>query len=112
MAEARRASRQVRRAQARRKEPAPTTLRLDRFVAPLLLIAGFVAYHNALHGPFVLDDLHAIQNNETIRTLWPLWGVLSPPAHAAVTRRPLVNLSLALNYAFDGLNVTSYHVFN
>jgi tetratricopeptide (TPR) repeat protein len=29
-----------------------------------------------------------------------------------VTRRPLVNLSLALNYAFDGLNVTSYHVFN
>ena len=113
MAEARRVSRQVRRAQARRDQAAPrarTALRIDLFAVPLLLIAGFVAYHNALNGPFVLDDFSAIQNNETIRTLSA--RVFSPPARAAVTRRPLVNLSLALNYAFDGLNVTSYHVFN
>ena len=112
MADRRPASRQVRRAQARKKQPVPTTLRIDRFAAPLLLIAGFVAYQNALRGPFVLDDLHAIQQNETIRTLWPPWGAFLPPARSAVTRRPLVNLSLALNYAFDGLTVTSYHVFN
>jgi Tfp pilus assembly protein PilF len=112
VAEARRESRQVRRAQARKKQPVSTTLRIDRFAAPLLLIAGIVAYHNALRGPFVLDDLHAIQQNETIRTLWPPWDAFLPPPHSAVSRRPLVNFSLALNYAFDGLNVTSYHVFN
>jgi protein O-mannosyl-transferase len=112
VADGRPASRQVRRAQARKKQPVSTTFRIDRFAAPLLLIAGFVAYQNALRGPFVFDDLHAIQQNETIRTLWPPWGAFLPPARSAVARRPLVNLSFALNYAFDGLNVTSYHVFN
>jgi len=93
-------------------EPRRKGLRAEHFAAALLVAAGLVAYHNALRGPFVLDDLYAIARNPTIRTLWPPWGVLSPPAHSAVTGRPLVNLSLALNYAFGGLEVASYHVFN
>jgi tetratricopeptide (TPR) repeat protein len=112
MADGARASRQVRRAQARRKEPVPKPFRLDRLAIPLLLAAGFFAYHNALHGPFVLDDIRAISQNETIRTLRPPWGVFSPPVHSPVTGRPLVNLSLAVNYAIGGESVTSYHLLN
>jgi len=112
MSETARPSRQVRRAQARRNQPAPKAFRLERLAVPLLLAAGFVAYHNALRGPFVLDDIRAIHQNETIRTLWPPWNILSPPVHSPVTGRPLVNLTLALNYAIGGLNATSYHVFN
>ena len=99
-------------------KPRPSGLRpggrggVELLVPVLLGVTGLAAYHNAFHGPFVLDDLYAIQANETIRTLWPPWGALSPPAHSAVTGRPLANLSLAFNYAVDGLDVTSYHVFN
>ncbi len=104
-------SREVPRAEARRSHTVGT-LRLDRLAVPLLLAAGFFAYHNALHGPFVLDDIRAISQNESIRRPWPLWGVLSPPLHSPVTGRPLVNLSLALNHALGGERVTSYHAFN
>jgi Flp pilus assembly protein TadD len=80
--------------------------------APLLLAAGLAAYHNSFQGAFVLDDLSAIVENRTIRTLFPPWAAFSPPARSAVTGRPVVNLSLAINYALGGLDVTSYHLFN
>ena len=105
-------SRQVRRAEARKKGPERKAFRLDRLVPLLLVAAGLFAYNNALHGPFVFDDLHAIRDNETIRTLWPPWDTLSPPAQSAVTGRPIANLSLAFNYALGGLDVESYHAFN
>jgi hypothetical protein len=87
-------------------------LRVERFVPLLLVAAGVLAYHNALRGPFLMDDLPAILRNPTVRALWPPSAVLSPPADTAVTGRPLVNLTLALNYALGGLDVTSYHLFN
>lgn len=112
MAEGRRPSRQVRRAETRKKRPDRKPFRLDRLVAPLLVAAGLFAYRNALQGTFVMDDRRAILQNPTIRTLWPPWAALSPPAKSPVTGRPVVNLSLALNYAAGGVNVTSYHLFN
>lgn len=86
--------------------------RSEPLAAVLLVAAGIAAYHNALQGPFVLDDLYAIPGNESIRSLSPTSGVLAPPPNTPVSGRPLVNLSLALNYAVGGLNVASYHVFN
>lgn len=112
MPDGRRASRQVRRAEARKQEPARKSFRVDRLVPLLLVAAGLFAYGNSLRGPFVLDDLHAIEGNPTIRTLWPPWGALSPPVQSPLTGRPIANLSLALNYAFGGLEVESYHAFN
>ncbi len=36
-----------------------------------------------------------------------------PPGNgAAVQRRPVVNVSLAINYAISGVNPWSYHAFN
>jgi Flp pilus assembly protein TadD len=64
--------------------------------------------------PFLFDDLDSIvTGNPTIRRLWPVWQALSPPSRGlTVSARPLVNLSLAINYAISGLHVWSYHALN
>ena len=67
---------------------------------------------NALDSPFIWDDTNAIVNNPTIRSIWPLWQPLQPPAETPVASRPLVNLSFALNYAVHGLDVRGYHLVN
>ncbi len=79
----------------------------------LLLFAGLVAYSNSLDGAFVFDDEIAIVKNESLRSLWPLHAVLRPPRDGSpVEARPLVNLSLAINYAWGGLQTRGYHVAN
>src|SRR3954471_9295561 len=81
--------------------------------AAVIVVAGIVAYGNSLGGPFIFDDPSSIVANPTIRSLWPPWGPLFPP-HAAVTvqGRPVLNFSLALNYAVSGSSAWSYHVLN
>ncbi len=81
--------------------------------AALLALAVLLAWGNSFHGPFVLDDLPAITDNPTVRDLHALGTVLSPPRDGqTVTGRPLVNLSLAVNYAISGEQVWSYHALN
>jgi protein O-mannosyl-transferase len=81
--------------------------------AALLVFAGLFVYQNSFSGPFILDDLPAISENPTIDRLWPLSVPLSPPTNGqTVTGRPFVNLTLAVNYALDGLNVQGYHAVN
>ncbi|MSU66174.1 MAG: tetratricopeptide repeat protein [Opitutus sp.] len=76
----------------------------------LLVLAGMVAYHNSFSVPLLFDDLPAIERNASLRHLG---DALSPPLDAAgATGRPLVNLSLAINFALGGLEVRGYHVFN
>jgi protein O-mannosyl-transferase len=63
--------------------------------------------------PFLFDDLESIvTDNPTIRHLWPVWRTLAPPNGLTVSARPLVNLSLAVNYAISGMHVWSYHALN
>ncbi len=69
-------------------------------------------YSNSLSGEFVFDDIGAIKDNPTIRNLWPLGPVLSPPPGTTSGGRPLLNFSFALNYALGGLNVWGYHAVN
>lgn len=96
------------------RESEPRVRRLLRIALPGLVIATiWLAYANTLRAPFVFDDRAAILENSTIRTMWPLAVPLSPPDDGrAVAGRPLINLSLALNYAISGENPWSYHVFN
>ncbi len=76
----------------------------------LIVLAGVAAYHNSLSVPLLFDDLPAIARNASLRHLG---DALSPPPDAAgAVGRPLVNLSLALNYAVGGLEVGGYHIFN
>jgi protein O-mannosyl-transferase len=79
-----------------------------------LVGAILAAYHNSFSGPFVFDDGPAVLGNPSIRHLSALGDVLSPPREGGQTvgGRPVVNLSLAVNYAFGGVSVRGYHVFN
>lgn len=74
----------------------------------------FAAYHNGFSLPFIFDDVPGIVENPTIRNLGAMGRVLaaSGPKGSAVLGRPIVNLSLALNYAVGGLDVRGYHVLN
>jgi Flp pilus assembly protein TadD len=78
----------------------------------LILAATLLAYANSFSGPLIFDDLRWIEANPHIRHLWPLWNALQPPQGAAGTGRPVVCLTLALNYAVSGLDPWSYHVAN
>ena len=96
---------------------APTSPEASRrtswLVGGLLVAASVVAYYNSLSVPFFFDDHPAIERNETIRQLWPMWSALNPPeSGAGVAGRPIINLSLALNYAFGGLDPRGYHAVN
>jgi Tfp pilus assembly protein PilF len=83
-------------------------------IAAGLVVAVIGAYHNSLSAPFVFDDPLAITENPTIRRLWPLTDVLFPPRGEglSVEGRPILNLTLAINYAFGGTSVRGYHVVN
>jgi tetratricopeptide (TPR) repeat protein len=77
------------------------------------VLAGLTAYSNSLSGPLISDDIAAITENPTIRRLWSLGDVLSPPCDGrTLTSRPLVNVSLAINYSLGGEDVWGYHVVN
>lgn len=81
-------------------------------LAALLVAAGVIVYGNSLWGAFVFDDQNSILGNPQIRRLWPLWNAFSAPANTPVAGRPVVALSLAINYALGGLDVRGYHAWN
>lgn len=84
-----------------------------RTAAVLLALAALVAWHNSFSGAFVFDDVPAIVDNPTIRRLWPVWEPLSlQRTDLTVSGRPIVNFSLAVNYALSGTKVWSYHALN
>lgn len=85
----------------------------NTFIALLLILSlGAITYANSLTAPFLFDDVNAIPGNWTIRHLWPISPVLFGATYASVAGRPILNLSLATNYAVGGLDVTGYHLFN
>jgi tetratricopeptide (TPR) repeat protein len=61
--------------------------------------------------PFVFDDQVSILDNPQIDDLTSL-SVLLPERELPVAGRPVANVTLAVNYALGGFDVTSYHVFN
>src|ERR1700733_5713298 len=78
----------------------------------LIVLAALVAYHNSFEVPFLYDDFSSIKDNPSIRHLWPIGEVLSPPTTSLAGGRPVVNLSLAVNYVLGGTSVRGYHAFN
>jgi tetratricopeptide (TPR) repeat protein len=79
----------------------------------LLIVATLVAYSSSFNGPFIFDDIGTILENPTIQKLWPPRDALVGLSGGTTSSgRPVVNLSLALNYALGGFDVRGYHVFN
>ena len=80
--------------------------------AGVITLTALAAYCNSFQGPFIFDDA-SITDNPAIRSLRSLDTILLPAVNkSAVDRRPVVNLSLAINYAVGGTAVWGYHVFN
>lgn len=103
-------------ARSRRRVPqqihnANRELYRKRWASIALLFLIVVVYANSLNSPFMFDDRESILDNPSIRTLWPS-VVLFPQRDLPVSGRPLVNLSLAINYAWSGFDVFSYHLVN
>lgn len=83
-------------------------------IAAGLFLLVWLAYQNSLRVPFVFDDLPAIIENPSLRHLWPPGEVLTPGLEGGLTvsGRPLINLSLAVNYWLGGRAVWGYHAVN
>jgi tetratricopeptide (TPR) repeat protein len=75
----------------------------------MVVLAAWMVYARSFSGPFILDDEWSITTNSTIHHFG---SALSPPPDKGTGGRPLLNLTFALNYAQDGLNVWGYHAFN
>lgn len=85
---------------------------MERKIPLWLILAGGLAYSNSFSVPFIFDDRRGIVDNPHIRQCWPLHAAFRTPSRGAVAGRPLVNFSLALNFAVSGLEVWSYHLLN
>src|ERR1700710_2594404 len=78
-------------------------------VFALLATAVGAVYTASADAPLFFDDVPCIENNPSIRQLWPPLGTkespgpLRPPQDFNTAGRPLVNLSYALNIALGGL---------
>ena len=94
----------------------PSSSRLWALAATgIIVLAGVLAYHNSFGGPFILDDLRWIPGNPHIRQIWPPWACMymvdpwDAAGRTVVSSRPILSLSLALNYQISGLKVQGYH---
>jgi protein O-mannosyl-transferase len=71
--------------------------------------AALAAYGRTLSVPLLFDDLPSIVDNPSIRHLATAF---LPPGDSTVGGRPVLNVSLAINYAISGTAVWSYHAAN
>ena len=81
-------------------------------LAAALVVLVSAVYLNSLHGVFLFDDSDSIADNLTIKSLWPIWRPFLPPTGGAtVSGRPIVNFSLAVNWAIGRMDVFSHLLF-
>lgn len=80
---------------------------LTRLAFPLtIIVAGWLAYSNTFHVPFLFDDIVRIVDEPAIRTVWPPWHAMHN------SNRPLAHYTFALNYWWHQYDVVGYHVVN
>ncbi len=87
-------------------------VRFTAFVAILLVVVASVTHGRSLRGEFVFDDTGAILDNPSIHSLTSLNAVLFGNKFTTVAGRPMLNLSLAVNYAWSGTHPSGYRLFN
>jgi protein O-mannosyl-transferase len=86
--------------------------------AAFLGVIIWAIYDRGINSPFIFDDPASVLDNPSIRAILPLVGdeshpgPLNPPRELPTAGRPLVNLSLAVNFRLGGLNPAGYHIFN
>ena len=91
-------------------DTSPRPVDWSGFAGGAILAAGAIAaYCRTFSVPLLFDDVDAIAENPSIRA-WStaLWA----PVATTAGGRPILNLSLAANYAISGTEVWSYHAVN
>jgi len=83
----------------------PRTAFTSVSIVGLLVAATLAAYSNSLSATFVFDDRPHIFANDRISSVFPL-------SHTLSGRRPMVDLTLALNYAVGRQDPIGYHAVN
>ena len=78
-------------------------------ICAAIAAATLLAYSRTFSVPLIFDDDTAIVNNSSIRHIG---SALHPPENTTAGGRPVLNLSLAINYAVSGTSVVSYHAVN
>lgn len=90
------------------RRPSPLSL----WHAPVLLVlAGLLVDANACRATFLFDDESTVLTNPHMLELWSR-SVFGGPPQSAVAGRPIVALTLAVNYALGQLNPWGYHAWN
>ena len=82
-----------------------------------IVVAAVVAFHNVFPNSFHLDDFYRIAGNPGIQQVHPIWRhFVDPSTLATLPRladyRPLLPLTLSLNYWWAGESVAGYHAVN
>jgi len=78
----------------------------------IIVVAGLLVYCNTFNVPEIFDDSASISRNTHITHLWPITRAMKAPDQQTTAGRPMLSLSLAINYAISGLKMWSYHAFN
>lgn len=86
--------------------------RHSRAIPLFLLAAGLGVYANSCSGPFIIDDLAGIVENPDIRHWGGWWNTIAVNLNSTISGRPLMWLTLAVNYRWHGLDTWGYHAVN
>ena len=79
----------------------------------LLYVLGFAIYLNSFSVPFVFDDHPNIRDNPSVRLkAFDASGLRTAAFESRSARRPIANISFALNYFAGGYDVKGYHLVN
>lgn len=79
----------------------------------VLYVLGFTVYLNSFSVPFVFDDFPNIRDNPSIRlTAIGIEDLRATVFESPIVRRPIANISFALNYLAGGYDVKGYHLVN
>jgi len=97
-------------------QPGPKALNWESrwiLVLAVVMMAGAIlaAYSNSFQAPYHLDDGDSIEKNASIKSFSTAFF---PPRNSGITvsGRPLLNVSLAINYRLGGTEVIGYHIGN
>jgi tetratricopeptide (TPR) repeat protein len=89
-----------------------TTLSTHVLVFLAFPLIGLLLYGHTLQAPFYLDDLINIRDRLYAISSLSLGEFFNASFESLAHRRPLANLSFALNYYFHGFRLPGYHLVN
>ena len=78
-----------------------------------IVILGVLIYANTLNSPFAFDDFPNIVENPHVRISdFGLESIIDSGTQSPSARRPVANISFAVNYLFGKYDVRGYHIVN